>query len=52
MLSLELFGGQGCLLFLLAIAVSYTLSGYYGLYSKQKILYSKTRPVFIDTQTH
>lgn len=50
-LSLELFGGQGSLLFLLAVAVSYTLSGYYGLYSKQKILYSKTRPVFIDQQT-
>ena len=50
-LSLELFGGQGSLLFLLAAAVSYMLSGYYGLYSKQKILYSKTRPVFIDTQT-
>ncbi len=49
-LSLELFGGQGSLLFLLAVAVSYTLSGYYGLYSKQKILYSKTRPVFIDQQ--
>lgn len=50
-LSLELFGDHGCLLFLLAVAVSYTLSGYYGLYSKQKILYSKTRPVFIDMQT-
>lgn len=50
-LSLELFGGQGCLFFLLAVSISYTLSGYYGLYSKQKILYSKTRPVFIDTQT-
>lgn len=50
-LSLELFGAQGSLLFLLAVAVSYTLSGYYGLYSKQKILYSKTRPVFIDRQT-
>ncbi len=50
-LSLELFGGEGCLLFLLAISISYTLSGYYGLYSKQKILYSKTRPIFINTQT-
>ena len=49
--AVELFGGQGSLLFLLAAAVSYMLSGYYGLYSKQKILYSKTRPVFIDTQT-
>ena len=50
-LSMELFGAQGALYFLLAVSVSYALSGYYGLYSKQKILYSKTRPVFIDVQT-
>lgn len=49
-LSMELFGGQAPLLFLLAAAVSYMLSGYYGLYSKQKILYSKTKPVFIDRE--
>lgn len=49
-LSMELFGGQAPLLFLLATAVSYMLSGYYGLYSKQKILYSKTKPVFIDRE--
>ena len=47
---MELFGGQAPLLFLLAAAVSYMLSGYYGLYSKQKILYSKTKPVFIDRE--
>ena len=38
-------------LFALAIAVSYMLSGYYGLYSEQKILYSKMRPQFIDRKT-
>ena len=38
-------------LFALTIAVDYMLSGYYGLYSEQKILYSKMRPQFIDRKT-
>ncbi|NCB73688.1 MAG: chloride channel protein [Clostridia bacterium] len=48
MLALELFGGKQMPLFALCCAVSYMLSGYYSLYSEQKILYSKLRPVFID----
>lgn len=48
LIGLELFGGAGIEWFLLAVAVSYMLSGYYGLYSKQKILYSKEAPEFID----
>jgi hypothetical protein len=28
------------------------LSGYCGLYSEQKILYSKSRPVFIDRKAN
>ncbi len=51
MLAYELFGGQSLALFALVIAVSYMLSGYYGLYSEQKILYSKMRPQFIDRKT-
>ena len=47
-LSLELFGGEGLLWYLLSAAVSYMLSGYFGLYSQQKILYSKELPEFID----
>lgn len=47
-LSLELFGSDGILFFLLSCAVSYVFSGYYGLYSEQKILYSKISPSFID----
>lgn len=47
-LSVELFGAQGLLLFAIACAVSYMLSGYYGLYSGQKILYSKLKPEFIN----
>ncbi|MCR4615516.1 MAG: chloride channel protein [Clostridiales bacterium] len=42
-LSIELFGSQGLLLFAIACGVSYMLSGYYGLYSSQKIVYSKLR---------
>lgn len=48
LIALELFGGAGVEWFLLAAAVSYMLSGYFGLYSKQKILYSKEAPEFID----
>ena len=46
-LALELFGMDGAVYFLMAAAVSYLLSGYYGLYSEQKILYSKTKAEFI-----
>ena len=48
LLSYELFGGQGLPMYALACGVSYALSGYYGLYSEQKIVYSKYRPVWID----
>ena len=48
LLSYELFGGQGLPMFALACGVSYALSGYYGLYSEQKIVYSKFRTEWID----
>ena len=44
LLAYELFGGRGLPLFALAIAVSYRLSGYTGLYSEQQIVYSKIVP--------
>ena len=44
LLAYELFGGHGLSLFALAIAVSYRLSGYTGLYSEQEIIYSKSSP--------
>lgn len=47
-LSIELFGAQGMPLFALAAAVSYLLSGYYGLYSSQKIVYSKLRAELVN----
>ncbi len=44
-LAYELFGGAGLPFFALSCAVSYMLSGYGGLYSEQKIVYSKLKPV-------
>ena len=49
-LSVEIFGTEGFILFAVGCAVSYMLSGYYGLYSSQKILYSKLKAEFIDIQ--
>ena len=46
--SYGMFTGQSLGLFAVTIAVSYMLSGYYSLYSEQKILYSKLRPEFIN----
>ena len=48
LLSLELFGGEGLPLYALCCGVSYMLSGYYGLYSEQKIVYSKFKTEWID----
>ena len=51
MLSLEVFGADGLLFFALACSVGYMMSGYFGLYHKQKILYSKLDNEWIDTYT-
>lgn len=48
----ELFGAEGIAYYTLACAVSYMLSGYYGLYSEQKIMYSKMQPEFINKSVH
>ena len=50
-LSLELFGSEGIVLFAAACGVSYMLSGYYGLYSSQKIVYSKLHTRYINRRT-
>ena len=39
-LSVEVFGTQGLLLFAVSCGMSYMLSGYFGLYRSQKIVYS------------
>ena len=52
LISFELFGYNGMPYFLLAVAFSYMLSGYYGLYSSQKIIYSKYKTNYINRKTH
>ncbi len=47
-LSIEIFGAEGLVFFAVGCGVSYMLSGYYGLYSSQKILYSKLKAEFIN----
>lgn len=52
LISFELFGYEGMPYYLLAVAFSYMLSGYYGLYSSQRIMYSKYRTKYINRQSH
>ena len=47
-LSVEMFGSQGLVMFAVAVCISFMLSGYYGLYTGQKIIYSKRRTRFIN----
>ena len=47
-LSIELFGTDGFIFFAIASAVGYVMSGRFGLYRSQKILYSKISDEFID----
>lgn len=51
-LCIELFGFHGTAYYALCCAISYMLSGYYGLYSEQKIMYSKVEPEFINKNVH
>lgn len=48
LLSVELFGSEEIVYFALACGVAYMLSGYFGLYSSQKIIYSKLKAEFIN----
>ncbi len=50
-LSVELFGANGILYFASVCAVGFMLSGYRGLYSSQKIVYSKLGAEYIDRYT-
>ena len=51
-LGFELFGFEAMPYFAVAVAISFTLSGYYGLYSSQKFTYSKTKTEFINRKAH
>ena len=46
-IGIELFAGQGLWFFCLAIALSYVLSGYFGIYKSQLIVYSKYRSAYV-----
>ena len=48
LLAVEVFGGEGLLLFALACGVSYLMSGYFGLYSSQHFMSSKLEACPID----
>lgn len=52
LIAFELFGFEGMPYFLVTVAVSYMLSGYFGLYRAQMIMYSKTEDHVVDTCAH
>ena len=52
LMAFELFGFEAMPYFAIAVAVSFTLSGYYGLYSSQKFIYSKIRNEYINRKSH
>jgi len=51
-LAFELFGFEAMPYYAIAVAVSFTLSGYYGLYSSQKFVYSKIKTEFINRKSN
>ena len=44
----ELFGFSGVLYYLICISISFMMSGYYGIYKSQRIIYSKYRPEYVN----
>lgn len=48
LLGFELFGFDSAGYFIMIVAVSYMLSGYYGLYDSQKIMYSKMKTRYVN----
>ena len=51
-MAFELFGFAAMLYYAIAVAVCFTLSGYYGLYHSQKFVYSKIRTEFINRKSN
>ena len=52
LIAFEMFGFEAMPYYALAVGVCFTLSGYYGLYSSQKFIYSKTRAEYINRKSH
>ncbi len=51
-LAFEMFGYGAMPYFAIIVAVSFTLSGYYGLYKSQKFVYSKLKAEYINIRSH
>lgn len=51
-LSVELFGGEGVAFFVVAVCISYMLSGYYSIYSSQRFAYSKLRAEYVNIKAN
>ena len=51
LISFELFGFDGVSFYLIAISISYALSGYYSLYKDQTIVYSKYKARYVNHKT-
>lgn len=51
LIAFELFGFEGVPYFLIAVSISYLMSGYYGLYEEQNIVYSKYKARYINKKT-
>lgn len=52
LIAFEMFGFEGAAFYALAVSVSYAVSGYYGLYKGQRILYSKYKAKYVNEHTH
>ena len=48
LIAFELFGFGGVAFYLIAVAVSYAVSGYYSLYKDQTIVYSKYKARYVN----
>lgn len=52
LLSIELFGGEGTAFYVVAVCISYMLSGYYSIYSSQRFAYSKLRAEYVNMKAN
>lgn len=51
LIAFELFGFQGVAYYLIAVSISYAISGYYSLYKTQTIVYSKYKAKYVNKST-
>lgn len=51
LIAFELFGFGGVSYYLIAVSISYAVSGYYSLYKDQTIVYSKYKAMYVNKHT-